>query len=276
METLELTSKSLEEARQAAAEQWGVASDRVDVQVIEEVKGLFGKASVKVQATLKPEAPAKGKKPARSSKAAEPEPPVEAQPEPAPATKKAPRAEKAKAKPAKSAPAEPVAASEEPEEDEPREAVVATQADADAMIAIIDEILELGDLEAEVQLKSLNERYVNLELYGRDVAFLVGKHGEVLNALQYLVNVISTRQHGSGVRASLDGNSYRNRREEALTRLAEQIAEQVRDRGEEAVLDALPAFERRVIHKALQEMEGITTYSEGEEPQRRVVIAPAT
>jgi spoIIIJ-associated protein len=102
----------------------------------------------------------------------------------------------------------------------------------------------------------------------------VGKHGDVLNAMQYLVNIIASRRIERGVRATLDGNDYRRRREEALTTLAQRIAEQVQKRGEEAVLDALPAFERRIVHKALGEISGVTTYSEGEEPNRRVVIAP--
>jgi hypothetical protein len=79
----------------------------------------------------------------------------------------------------------------------------------------------------------------------------------------------------AGIRATLDGNDYRRRREEALTQLASKIAAQVLDRGEEAVLDALPAFERRIVHKALSEIDGVTTYSEGEEPNRRVVIVPS-
>jgi spoIIIJ-associated protein len=92
--------------------------------------------------------------------------------------------------------------------------------------------------------------------------------------MQYLVNIIAGRRFDNGVRATLDGNDYRRRREEALTLLATKIADQVKSRGEEAVLDALPAFERRIVHKALSTYEGISTYSEGEEPNRRVVIAP--
>jgi spoIIIJ-associated protein len=86
---------------------------------------------------------------------------------------------------------------------------------------------------------------------------------------------MANRKIGNGVRVTLDGNDYRLRREQTLTKLAESIAEQVLARGEEAVLDALPAFERRIVHRALGEISGISTYSEGEEPNRRVVIAPA-
>ena len=89
------------------------------------------------------------------------------------------------------------------------------------------------------------------------------------------MNIICGRRYNNGVRATIDANDYRKRREEALTRLANKVADQVIERGEEAVLDVLPAFERRIVHKALSVRTGIATYSEGEEPNRRVVIAPA-
>ena len=120
----------------------------------------------------------------------------------------------------------------------------------------------------------LQGKYINLSIDGKEAGYLVGKNGEVLNSLQYLINLIAKQQLGNGVRVTLDGNDYRKKRAESLTALAEKIADKVKERGEEAVLEALPAFERRVIHKALQEIEGVTTYSEGEEPDRRVVIAP--
>lgn len=152
--------------------------------------------------------------------------------------------------------------------------VVASQRDGEILVELVRELLEAAQLSVTAELGSIAGRYVNIVLDGKDVAFIVGKHGEVLNALQYLVNIVSGRRIERGVRATLDGNDYRRRREEALTQLAQRIAEQVKKRGEEAVLDALPAFERRIVHKALGEIEGITTYSEGEEPNRRVVIAP--
>jgi spoIIIJ-associated protein len=153
--------------------------------------------------------------------------------------------------------------------------VVASQRDADVLVALVRELMEAAQLSVNAEIESISGRYVNISLDGKDVAFIVGKHGEVLNAMQYLVNIVAGRRIERGVRATLDGNDYRRRREEALTQLAQRIAEQVKKRGEEAVLDALPAFERRIVHKALGEISGITTYSEGEEPNRRVVIAPA-
>jgi spoIIIJ-associated protein len=142
-------------------------------------------------------------------------------------------------------------------------------------VSLVRELLDSAKLEVNAKVAKLSGRYVNIELDGKDAAYLVGKHGEVLNAMQYLVNIIAGRRFDNGVRATLDGNNYRNRREQQLTQHATRVADEVKKRGEEAVLDALPAFERRIVHKVLSEYDGVTTYSEGEEPNRRVVIAPA-
>lgn len=272
METIEVQGKSVEEATRLAAERLGVEIERVATEIVEESKGLFGKAIVKVRASVLEEtAKPASKKPERTSKPTkmkEEEKPVK------PATKTATRGKKAIAEPEPEAPTEPALDEGEDEDEGERPDVVATEEDAEDLAEIVNEILETADMQARVKPTGMNGRYVNLELDGKDVAYLVGKHGEVLNAFQYLINVIANRQLSNGVRVTLDGNNYRRRREEALCNLALQIAEQVRERGEEAVLDALPAFERRVVHKALADFEGVTTYSEGEEPNRRVVIAP--
>jgi spoIIIJ-associated protein len=320
MDTLEISAPSLEEAKAQAAERLGVAVSRLNVTVIEETKGLFGKGQVRVKAEVKPERATKARaaktepvsetaavtieepveKPKRGRKPAEPEaaeseatePKAEAKPgrkglfgKAAEKEDAKPRA-KAEPKPEPKAEAQPEpkakpARTAKPAKDEVRAEegdgadVVATQDDADRLSGYLDEILAASGLDAEAHVSGLNGRYVNIEVDGRDASYLVGRKGEVLNALQYLMNVVSNRRIGTGARVVLDADSYRGRREEVLTKLATDIAEQVRERGEEAVLDALPAFERRVIHKALAEMEGVTTYSEGEEPERRVVIAPA-
>lgn len=288
MQTLEITAKTLEDAKQAAAEKLGVPAERVNVTVLEEVKGLFGKSSVRVRAEVEPEAPA-----------ATPEPtPVETLNDMQGAVDplvdvresgRRRRGNRRDDKPAAKAPAssasnsapagsdapvsEPASGTDSPADE--REETVANAADAEDLKAIVVELLDAAGMQVDVKVGEISGRYANLILDGKDVAFLVGKHGEVLNALQYLVNIVAGRRLERNVRATLDGNDYRRRREEALTQLATQIADQVRERGEEAVLDALPAFERRIVHKALSVLEGVTTYSEGEEPNRRVVIAPA-
>ncbi|MCW5943071.1 MAG: KH domain-containing protein [Fimbriimonadaceae bacterium] len=270
MEAIETTGKDLRDALAQAASQLGVDSGTLAHEVLEETAGLFGKSTVRIRAWVAPEA----------STDAEPAPVIE---KPKAVRKKA--APKAPPTPpveasVEAAPTEPEDAEadsesfEEPEEEE-RPNVVATAEDADNILAIVDNLLKSAHLTARARVRSMNDRYVNVELDGRDVAFLIGKRGEALNALQYLVNIIVGRKLANGVRCTLDGNDYRKDREQKLTHLAQSIAREVRKRGEEAVLDALPAFERRIVHKALLDFAGISTYSEGEEPNRRVVIAPA-
>lgn len=278
MQVTEITGKSLDEAKAAAAQQLGVSVDQLEVTVLEETKGLFGKTNVRIRAMVIEAAPAKPAKPARATKTKakpepEPEPVVEAAPEPEPEpVKEAPATGRGRSRgKAKAEDAAPVAPAETTNSNDP----VATEEDAARFVELLTDLLERAELNVSVQSAGVQGKYVNVRLDGKDAGYLVGKHGEVLNSLQYVVNIIATQQWGNGVRTVLDGNDFRARREQQLTDLAEKIAEQVVKRGEEAVLDALPAFERRLVHKALSEMAGVTTYSEGEEPNRRVVIAPA-
>lgn len=275
MPSIEITAKSLDEAMTIATEKLGVPADAVTLTVVEETKGLFGKKNLKIKAETADAAPAAPAKQAKSK--AEPKATVKKEEEAAPVveekTAKKPARGKKVAKeeaPAEKAPeaTTETAATEAPE-------VVATAEDAKRILEIATNVITSSGLDAEVQLANHDGKYVNLTLDGKEAGYLVGKSGEVLNQIQYLLNVICAQQLRNGVRVTLDGNDYRRNREEQLTLLANQIAEQVAKRGEEAVLDALPAFERRIIHKALTENKLVSTYSEGEEPNRRVVIAPA-
>lgn len=271
MQTIETTGKSVAEATKAAATKLGVSEDSLKVSVIEETKGLFGKSTVRIRAEVK-EA-----KPASKGKAAAPKPEPKAVIEEAPVVEAeaAPKKGRSRAKKEEPAAEEAPVAVVETEEVVIEAEVQATLADGEKFVDLIHDLVAKADLEVAAKVSNASGRYVNIELDGKDVAYLVGKHGEVLNALQYLVNIIAGRSFGNGVRATIDGNHYRNRREQQLTAHAQRVADEVKKRGEEAVLDALPAFERRIVHKALSEYAGVTTYSEGEEPNRRVVIAPA-
>lgn len=268
MNTVEIQGRTLEEAKSAAAEKLGVPVGEIEVDSVEEIKGLFGKAAFKIKASVRSASAV-----VETTEAEPPAPKAKAAAKPKAAPKATAKATKTKPAKEPAAPAEEVPA--ESDTEEPEVEVIATEEDAAQLQSLVEQILDLAHLQATVSPNGLNGKYVNLEIDGKDVNYLVGKHGEVLNALQYLLNLISSRKLGSGARVTLDAGQYRKRREDALQNLAEQIAEQVRSRGEEAVLDALPAFERRVVHKALAEMQGIVTYSEGEEPNRRVVIAPS-
>lgn len=275
MQLIELTASSVEAATKEAAEKLGVSPEDLKVTVLQQKKGLFGGGSVTIRAEVasspKPDAPKK-RRASKEAKATEPQPDSEPAPETDAPAKKA-RAKKAKAEavPFEVAPTEPNG----DEEAEPAGEVEATLEDAEQIAMVLRDLLAKTGMNLSVKVNGVNGRYANIELDGKDVGHLIGKHGEVLNALQYLTNIMVTQRFKNGVRVTLDGGNYRQRREANLKTLAERIASEVRARGQEAVLDALPAFERRIIHKALSEMEGVTTYSEGEEPNRCVVIAPA-
>lgn len=268
MESIEIVAASLNEALEKGAAQLGVTVENLGSEVIDETKGLFGKpGKVTVKIWSKAKAEPKAKKAAVKEEAPVVE---EAAAEPAAeAKKRAPRQRKEKAVETKSE--EPVAETSESTEPE----IEASQEDADKLLGILNHLLASSELDAEAKITALNGRYVHIDIDGQEVGYLVGRRGEVLNSIQYLMNVISARQLNNGVRVVVEGDSYRERRANSLGDMAKKIAAQVIERGEEAVLDALPAFERRIIHQALVEIEGVNTYSEGEEPNRCVVIAPA-
>lgn len=290
MPTIEVTGKSLEDATRIAAEKLGASAASLTVTVLEESKGkgLFGQSKVRVRAELaeapKPEpvaaAPAPAVEAPTAEVAAEAATESEAAPAPAEAAgepeKKGRQGRSQSKRGGKTKEEEAPAASASDEESTGATAheIVATDEHAELLNGVLSRILEAGDLAAQSTVSGVNGRYVTLELNGKDVSYLVGKHGEVLNALQYLMNIISGRTLNNGVRTVLDGGNFRQKREEALTKMAQNIAREVIARGEEAVLNALPAFERRIVHKALAEIKGVSTFSEGEEPNRRVVIVP--
>lgn len=144
----------------------------------------------------------------------------------------------------------------------------------DAIRAILQEVLEAGGLNAEAALRRADAEGVELAIEGPDAPALIGRQGQVLNAVQYLLGLMATRRLGERIRVTVDAENYRARRAETLIKMARDLAAEVRAHNQEAVMDPLNAMERRIIHTALLEEPGIQTYSEGDEPERRVVISP--
>lgn len=140
--------------------------------------------------------------------------------------------------------------------------------------AITQKLLDAGSLEATAMLVNQDRESVDLALDGPDAPMLIGKQGATLNALQYLVGLMLSRETHERMRVSVDAENYRVRRAETLISMAKDLAAQVREHNQEAVMDPLNAAERRIVHTALVDEPGISTYSEGEEPDRRVVISP--
>lgn len=258
-EQVEATGRTLEEAKRHAAEQLGLPVERCEFEVIEQAnKGLFAKTNFKVRAT--PAAEAEAEAEAEAPKPADQQAAQEPKPTPTRLVGEVEQtAEEGK--------------SEGPGEDE-EEAVVATEKDAEAVVAMIQGLFEAAGLDVQVVGHTINDRYVNLDLSGEDTDRLIDSKNPVIDSVQYLGNAMIPRAVGRGVRLTLDTQRHREKRAEVLEKLARDIGEAVLKRQQEAVLDPLPAHERRIIHRALMGMEGIETYSEGDEPNRRVVISP--
>ena len=117
-----------------------------------------------------------------------------------------------------------------------------------------------------------NEGMVTFKLHGSDMGILIGKHGQTLDSLQYLTNLVANKNSAERIRIVIDIEDYRERRVETLNRLALRLADKVKRTGERVVLEPMNPHERKIIHVALQNDRRITTLSEGEEPYRRVVI----
>ncbi|MBR5390622.1 MAG: protein jag [Clostridia bacterium] len=117
-------------------------------------------------------------------------------------------------------------------------------------------------------------RTVAIELTGENMNQVIGHHGDTLDAIQYLTNIVTNRQEGDRWRVTVDTEQYRAKREESLIALARKTAQKALKYRKPVALEPMNPLERRTIHAALQETAGVTTYSVGTEPNRKVVVAP--
>jgi spoIIIJ-associated protein len=118
------------------------------------------------------------------------------------------------------------------------------------------------------------QRPVRVDIHGEDLGVLIGRRAEILNALQYVVNLIISKQAGHWVQVILDVDGYRARRERQLRQMAQRMADQAMKTGRRQILEPMPANERRIIHLELRDHPSVTTQSVGEEPSRKVTILP--
>lgn len=140
-------------------------------------------------------------------------------------------------------------------------------------LQFLHEIFDRMRIEVSVEQKS-EGNFCYLHLRGADLGILIGKHGQTLDALQYLSNLVANREGtGEKLKIVIDVESYRKRREETLRKLATRLADRVRRSGDKVVLEPMNRHERKIIHTVLQEDKRVFTYSDGEEPHRRIVIA---
>lgn len=128
-------------------------------------------------------------------------------------------------------------------------------------------------MQVEIEInKNEDERFLDVELKGDDMGVLIGKRGQTLDSLQYLISLVANKEGGKYFRVKLDTENYRERRKATLESLAKNIAYKVKRTRRPVSLEPMNPYERRIIHSALQNDRYVTTHSEGEEPYRRVVV----
>ena len=129
------------------------------------------------------------------------------------------------------------------------------------------------DLDVTIDVKEKNG-YLTFDLKGKNLGILIGRRGDTLDSLQFLLNLVINDKNGIKVKGIVDIENYREKREETLIGLSHKLAAKARKTGQKVVLEPMNPQERRIIHMALQNDRRVSTYSEGEEPYRKVVIVP--
>lgn len=238
--TIETTGKTVEQAIQEALEELGVKEDLALIEVLDEGEtgGLLGF----------------GRRPARVRVSVD--------------DSKVPVSEKA---------SEPTRKTDAEEDEsgwkvalDDRGFVPAENAALDYIEAIFSGIGIHGRIESYLG----EDESLHIDVLGSDCGVAIGRHGETLEAIQYLTNIVANRWVDDHLRVVVDVAGYRSRREQRLRQQAKKTAERVLDTGRESRLKPMSPAERRIVHLSLRETEGITTYSEGAEPRRYVVISP--
>jgi spoIIIJ-associated protein len=303
MKQYEFSARTEDEAVELGLQELGVSIADVDVQVVEEgskgLFGLFGSRPVKVRLTLKdaeedpladlledkpakkPEQKAEKKPEKKPEKKAEPKAEKKPEPKAEPKAEKKPAPEKKKAE-KKPEPAEkPAEAKAEKQEVRPMEKPEVTmipaeelEADSPAGIAhaFLMELTRLMGVDVAIEMGTDAEGNVYGYINGDTLGILIGRRGETLDAVQYLTSLKVNRGKEGYTRVTLDTENYRAKREDTLIRLANRMANRALRTGRKVSLEPMNPYERRIIHYALQQTEGVTTHSEGEEPNRHVVI----
>ena len=272
MSYIDVTGKTEEEAISSALAQLGMDRDDVSVEILERAKSGFlgmGAKPARVRVTYGPdEAPMEEitapVKPAVTEKKEEPK---KEQPKP-----QQPRKEQPKAKP------QPKREEKRPEpESRPEEPAVELPECRDdnalRIAGFLTGLLEHMDSPAAVKVYEEEKGRYKAILEGQKLGALIGRRGETLDAIQQLTNYAVNSGKDKRIRVHVDAENYRARREASLESLAMKVAAKVKKYRRSVTLEAMNAYERHVIHAALQDVKGVTTYSVGTEPNRRVVVA---
>ena len=302
MRSVESSAKTMEEAISLGLEKLEASIADVTIDIIDEGSkgflGILGSKPVVVRLTVREEAEeeedvlssvdlesamkAPEKKPARKQKPKAPKAPKAeaAEQEEQPAPEKPEKAEKpAKAPKAPKAPkaekqpkAEKLAETEAPAAPEAETVLCDPEtAEGKAQSFLLD-VTRLMGVNVTVNARRDEEGNVRVDMFGDTLGILIGRRGETLDALQYLTSLYVNRGQEDYTRVTLDTENYRAKREEALRRLANRMANRAVKTGRKVVMEPMNPYERRILHSALQGNDAVTTHSEGDEPNRHVVI----
>ena len=301
MEWVETTGRDIDEAKERALDELGVDAEEAEFEIVEEPKaGLFGlvRKEARVRARVRPTRPrpkvdrrrgrtrsggrgqrdAGGAGSTPETTTAIDQPPREDgrgqgnRPEGSPRRKgkKQSRGTSPDAGTPSGRPAAPERAKEAPMDE------VAVEQQVEVIEDFLDGLVEAFGLEAEISNEQIEDDIVEIQVEGDDLGLLIGPKGQTLAAIGELGRTVAQRRlpgpHLGRVR--LDVSGYRKRRAEALTRFALQVAEDVKETGVPKVLEPMSPVDRKVVHDALTDVDGVRTASEGEDHRRRVVVLP--
>lgn len=295
MDWVETTGKSIDEATDRALAHLGVHRDDAEIEVLEEPKaGLFGrvKGEARVRARVIPSSPRpkRSRRPgAREDRGRSGESRGRQRNGPRSSVATAGIEEEARSRPEKRQPSEPSAKKEKSEKNEKKgkspkkeetmaEGISLTEQGAVAK-EFLEGLLTTMGIVADVAVKELDEETVEVSVNAdppTELGVLVGPRGTTLQALQEVTRtVVQSKSAARTDRILVDVAQYRERRVAALGRFAAQVASEVLETGEERALEPMSAADRKAIHDALSENSQVVTRSEGEDPRRFVVVAPA-
>lgn len=141
-------------------------------------------------------------------------------------------------------------------------------------LEFLEKVFAAMEIQVGINIvENQEDNVMNIDLSGEDMGILIGKRGQTLDSLQYLVSLVVNKGEEDYVRVKVDTENYRQRRKDTLENLAKNISQKVKRTGKTIILEPMNPYERRVIHSALQGDRYVETHSEGEEPFRRVVVA---
>ena len=268
---IDVTGKTEDEAISRALEQLGLDRDDVSVEILERAKAGFlglGSCPAKVRVSYGPEEEPASQQP-RAEKVREDKPKAEKPKADKPRTEKKPAEKsqrreepvKKEAPKTEEVPFMPVDLGEEVNDDRAQE-----------IKKFLSGLLQQMEVTAEVKVYLPEKGRYKVILEGQGLGAIIGRRGETLDAIQQLTSY-SVNRTGSRIRVQLDAENYRAKREQSLERLANKVAAKVVKYRRSVTLEPMNAYERHVIHTALQEVPGVTTYSTGVDPNRRVIVA---